>query len=950
MFKKLKQALASSGSASLLASNQFDELQSKFLLHKTTFHGFPPNPTCFTHDSIWSLLFIGTSTGQIYMYGTPGLEIKTEHPDYPINFSSIQYLFPLSEHMQLVSICENNTLHVWSICDEDNNAQLIVLNQKELIQGRGKEITACCIRRHCVYFGTGDGRLYEVELQFMGITLIDWEEGESTPIVSLEICPTDRNFMLCGYKNGLVALRNVKQGISVYSVQRKQIKETWGACSLTGVTWQHTGDGFLACYSNGEIAYWTVSNRGTPDYVNTFFESEFNLEAITKPIWTSSDILVFGGGIPEDLATNPTITLARAREPEKLELTSPIASPVPYCSSPIAEDNDNPVILREQDIHKLQEPIPSVVEAIRSSSPYSTTSTLERNHGHSRRSGFYPDCGDITLEKLKSLAINQEFDDAEFPTEDLIGHNMEHVLPSPIKEVETPEHTPNGPETAEESFMTAKSESFDLSTLELGKISREMEVILAELNTGGDKSTPSVTRNIRTSGEASNYSEQEITETLLQVGDFTRDEEKYIKVNGDLLDDVTDNHEVVLREKHVQINDSMESNEDINENGDDGIEGLDLFEKDRFAWRESTIHEEATRNASSPHESDLDEVIDSIERLVSRPWVKKMNPWKNEDRQMIKFTSTIKGFFVIQQDEYTARWMRSSSPTPSVRSEILVALLDQEILFIDITKPDYPLVMPPYLTNIHSSPVTCSLLLDNLASVEYKLLKQLGAAQINQLYAATNVEWPFTGGEVKEEFSRELTVIFITGHENGTVKFWDITGGSLSLIYCLYTNYLFDLGVNRSTPGVLTENRLEGIQRGFWDPYAEDCRLKVTSLCCYDAVLAVGGAGGQVILFELTHELVTPSVFQLDGVLLEEDIRIRHRPGLQPLHFKSPHDPDRGYVPIFFFQMSPASPITALEMAHKFSLVAVGCSYGLAVIDVEKRSIVFTHTTFEEGK
>ena len=38
---------------------------------------------------------------------------------------------------------------------------------------RGKEITACCVRRNCLYFGTGDGRLYEVEVQFMGITLIE---------------------------------------------------------------------------------------------------------------------------------------------------------------------------------------------------------------------------------------------------------------------------------------------------------------------------------------------------------------------------------------------------------------------------------------------------------------------------------------------------------------------------------------------------------------------------------------------------------------------------------------------------------------------------------------------------------------------------------------------------------------------------------------------------------
>ena len=48
-------------------------------------------------------------------------------------------------------------------------------------------------------------------------------------------------------------------------------KEDWGACNLTSAVWQHNGDGFIGCYSTGEMAYWTVSNRGKPDYVNTFF-------------------------------------------------------------------------------------------------------------------------------------------------------------------------------------------------------------------------------------------------------------------------------------------------------------------------------------------------------------------------------------------------------------------------------------------------------------------------------------------------------------------------------------------------------------------------------------------------------------------------------------------------------------------------------------------------------
>ena len=128
---------------------------------------------------------------------------------------------------------------------------------------------------------------------------------------------------------------------------------------------------------------------------------------------------------------------------------------------------------------------------------------------------------------------------------------------------------------------------------------------------------------------------------------------------------------VVMREKGIGISDSESVNkedtfdEDRRYDGNVDLDDLALFESDRYLWRESMIHEESYGNVNSPHESDLDQVIDSIERLVSRPWVKKMNPWKNEERQLIKFTSSIKGFFVIKQDEYTSRWMQAASPTHS---------------------------------------------------------------------------------------------------------------------------------------------------------------------------------------------------------------------------------------------------------------------------------------------
>ena len=85
-------------------------------------------------------------------------------------------------------------------------------------------------------------------------------------------------------------------------------------------------------------------------------------------------------------------------------------------------------------------------------------------------------------------------------------------------------------------------------------------------------------------------------------------------MNGELSHDIIEATEVVMREKHVEISESIEVKElEVVENGDEGLEGLELFENERFMWRDSMIHEEVQRNASSPHESDLDEVIDSIE-------------------------------------------------------------------------------------------------------------------------------------------------------------------------------------------------------------------------------------------------------------------------------------------------------------------------------------------------
>ena len=96
--------------------------------------------------------------------------------------------------------------------------------------------------------------------------------------------------------------------------------------------------------------------------------------------------------------------------------------------------------------------------------------------------------------------------------------------------------------------------------------------------------------------------------------------------------------------------------------------------------------------------------------------------------------------------------------------------------------------------------------------------------------------------------------ILVTGHENGMVKFWDVTTGAMSLVCELKTANLF--------VGQEPDNLLEEFVDFRWppyrkvssyDPFDDDPRLsiKFIEFCPFSKTLCVGGNGGQVITFSL---------------------------------------------------------------------------------------------------
>lgn len=147
----------------------------------------------------------------------------------------------------------------------------------------------------------------------------------------------------------------------------------------------------------------------------------------------------------------------------------------------------------------------------------------------------------------------------------------------------------------------------------------------------------------------------------------------------------------------------------------------------------------------------------------------------------LDFTSKVIDFFVTYKDG-------------TDNAEVLVVLLEEEFCAYDLTDPKVPAIKAPYLHSVHASAVTCNYLCSQVTAEVYEKIVKAGEEQ-DQHYSS--VEWPINGGTLPEadeeegETSAAEYEILLTGHEDGSVKFWDCTGVVLKPIYNFKTAGLF---------------------------------------------------------------------------------------------------------------------------------------------------------------
>ncbi|XP_012555599.1 lethal(2) giant larvae protein homolog 1 isoform X1 [Hydra vulgaris] len=283
---------------------------------------------------------------------------------------------------------------------------------------------------------------------------------------------------------------------------------------------------------------------------------------------------------------------------------------------------------------------------------------------------------------------------------------------------------------------------------------------------------------------------------------------------------------------------------------------------------------------------------------------------------------------------------------------VLIVLCEEEVVFIDIQKPDsYPVYLKPYLACIHSSTITCSTHISNCPASLWDFIVQAGKNQSTG--CVSEKKWPITGGKCLNTV-KQNNDLMLTGHEDGTIKFWNVSGLLFNLIYTISTAKLFhnDDGELPATDG---EEEWPPFKKvGNFDPYSDDPRFVIQKLllCPVTNILLVGGSGGQFIIYELktdSNHSDTSNLSQwgkIDDISIIQNLEGFEWKGLGPLSLSSSAvNTHFGPIPKKIIQLKPAAPVTSLAMDTSSGLVAVGTCHGFLVFDIIADIVVMAKCT-----
>ncbi|XP_064933636.1 syntaxin-binding protein 5-like isoform X11 [Columba livia] len=303
----------------------------------------------------------------------------------------------------------------------------------------------------------------------------------------------------------------------------------------------------------------------------------------------------------------------------------------------------------------------------------------------------------------------------------------------------------------------------------------------------------------------------------------------------------------------------------------------------------------------------------------------------------------------------------------------VVVLLEKDLIVVDLTQSNFPIFENPYPIDIHESPVTCTEYFADCPPDLIPVLYSVGAKHKKQGYS--NKEWPISGGAWNLG-AQTYPEIIITGHADGSVKFWDASAITLQMLYKLKTSKVFEkqkTGEGKATAEIVEE-----------DPFA----VQMMYWCPESRIFCVAGVSAYVIVYRFSkHEVNTeisslevrlqyevediitpepeiippfpdassqlPSLKSLSGstntVACEGTMKdsipclsVKTRPVRMPPGYQADL-----VIQLVWVDGEPPQQITSLAVNSAYGLVAFGNCNGLAVVDFMQKTVLLSMGTLD---
>ncbi|KAK2584775.1 hypothetical protein KPH14_007097 [Odynerus spinipes] len=310
------------------------------------------------------------------------------------------------------------------------------------------------------------------------------------------------------------------------------------------------------------------------------------------------------------------------------------------------------------------------------------------------------------------------------------------------------------------------------------------------------------------------------------------------------------------------------------------------------------------------------------------------------------FTSKVIDFFTVFARDEDGKDIPDSP-------EALIVLAEEEIVAIDLTNPQWKMMALPYLVSLHASAVTCSQHIPNVPEELWDAIMSAGKAQTEHLYS--DKAWPIDGGTIlcnkpENPDKPENRELLLTGHEDGTVRFWNASDVSLTPLYKYNSSILFTgehLDVLEQPPEDDEDEWPPFRKVGTFDPYSDDPRLAVKKvlLCPLSSTLVIAGTAGHVVTAVISSEPVNKEIKAVTmNIVNDRDGFVWKGHDHLPVRTTSISFAI-GFQPQSILQLYPPAAVTALAMHSEWGLLAAGTAHGLAVFDYTRVKAVTVKCT-----